>query len=172
MDPQLAQLLLLHGQQRMMAPPAQQPGAPPVAYPPLGASLAGGNNGVVPTTSTTNDVGQVIDENGNPLPSYARGEPAFGNASVGGGGGGYSSGSPAGDTGTTEAGGGAAKPGFSKVADALRGVVAPPRPDVVKPASPHPPAIRPIQGGELINLMASLGIAPKDVPSLRTAIGR
>lgn len=170
MDPQLQQLLMAFGQQRLTQPIDQQPGAPPMpgsqpAYPSLGTSLRP-NNGVVPTTSTTNDVGQIIDENGNPLPSYAPGEKPFGNASVGGGGG-----APA-DTGTTEAGGGMKAPGFSKVADALRGVVAPPRPDVVKPSTPHLPNLRPIAGGELINLLASLGISPKDVPSLRQSIGR
>jgi hypothetical protein len=172
MDP-LQQLLML-GQQR-----AQQrgipfdPNQPQPGYPPLGQSLQPtpmlaqpvANNGVVPTTSRTNDVGQIIDENGNPLQSYARGEPAFGNASVGG--------STAGAPGAAPAAPGAGAPGGqNRLLETLKGLAAPRPPDVVKPSTPHLPPLRPIEGGGLIQLMASLGIAPKDVPGLKQSIGR
>jgi hypothetical protein len=131
--------------------PAAFPDQP--AYPPLGASLQpAGNNGVVPTTT-------ALDENGQPLPTYARGErpPA----------------SMAPDTGRTEAGGTpSTAPRRGGLIEGLRGLAQPARPDVVKTSTPHLPPLRPIQGGELIQLMTSLGIGPKDIPGLRQTIGR
>jgi hypothetical protein len=62
-----------------------------------------------------------------------------------------------------------------KLVDALRGVSAPRAPDVVKPGTPHLPPLRPIEGGQLIGLMASLGIQPKDLfqlPTLGASLGR
>lgn len=45
----------------------------------------------------------------------------------------------------------------------LRGVQAPAAPVAQKVGTPHPPQMRPIQGGGLVNLLASLGIGPRDV---------
>lgn len=150
---------------QVLPDPINPPAAPPgfmgqPTYPPLGASLA-------PTTSSTNAEGQPIDEQGNPLPSYARGERPFGNASVSGGGG-----APNYTSGTPQMGGQGGQGSGNKLVDALRGIAAPPRPDVVKPSTPHLPPLRSIEGGGLIQLMASLGISPKDVPGLKQSIGR
>ena len=46
---------------------------------------------------------------------------------------------------------------------ALRGVQAPKPPEAQKVSTPHPPQQRPIQGGELINMLAAMGIGPRDV---------
>lgn len=165
MDPQLQQLLMSLGQNRLQT--GTVPNNP--VYPPIGQSLQPvANNGVVPTTSLTNDVGQIIDEQGNPLPSYARGERAFGNANVGA----AAAGTTPGAAGVSGAPGAAGTGGPNKLVEALKGAAAPRPPDVVKPSTPHLPPLRPIEGGGLVQLMASLGISPKDIPGLKQSIGR
>lgn len=52
------------------------------------------------------------------------------------------------------------------LANALRGVQAMKPPEPQRVATPHPPAQRPIQGGELVNMLAALGMGPRDVFSL------
>lgn len=163
MDPQLQQLLMSLGQNRLQT--GTVPNNP--VYPPIGQSLQPvANNGVVPTTSLTNDVGQIIDEQGNPLPSYARGERAVGNANPGQSTQGMMT------SGQAPAGGMPGGGGGNKLLEALKGAAAPRPPDVVKPSTPHLPPLRPIEGGGLVQLMASLGISPKDVPGLKQSIGR
>jgi hypothetical protein len=56
------------------------------------------------------------------------------------------------------------------LAGALRGVqtMQPPAAQTVR--TPPPPALRPIEAGQLINTLASLGIKPQDLP--RLGIGR
>jgi len=44
----------------------------------------------------------------------------------------------------------------SNLAQSLRGVSAPPRPDVVKPSTPHAPQIARVQGGSLQDLLSTL----------------
>jgi hypothetical protein len=140
-------------------PPGQIGGAFP-QYPALGQSLS-------PTSSATNAEGQMIDAQGNPI--------------VAGGGGGMMGGGGLGGTptgqgdastpDTTDAKGGST----NRLLAGLRAVQAPARPDVVKPSTPHLPPLRPIQGGDLVAMLTSLGITPKDlmsVPTLGASLGR
>lgn len=162
MDPQLQQLLMALGQQRLQT--GTVPNNPP-AYPPVGQSL----QPMVPAPAMgAGATTTALDEQGNPLPTYGRGEPAFGNANVGGGGTMPSNATPT----AGQAPGGFLPGGGNKLLEALKGVAAPRPPDVVKPSTPHLPPLRPIEGGGLIQLMASLGISPKDVPGLKQSIGR
>lgn len=58
----------------------------------------------------------------------------------------------------------AARPGGALL-DALRGIKAPEAPQAQRVATPHAPAQRAIgSGNELVQLLMSLGIGPKDIP--------
>lgn len=129
---------------------------------PLGAAL----NPI--STSQTSGTGALLDAAGNPV--RLPGQPGV---------------SPeGGDQGTMPAGGAAASgtdglfnsgPQFSKFAQALRGVQAPAAPRVQTVATPHAPPIRPIQSGQLVNMLAALGVGPRDalqLPTLRQNLAR
>lgn len=61
--------------------------------------------------------------------------------------------------------------GNNALIGALRGVSAPAAPVAQKIATPHAPVQRPIQGGELVNMLAALGMGPRDVfqlPKIRS----
>jgi hypothetical protein len=72
----------------------------------------------------------------------------------------------------------AGTPGFGQklgsLAQGLRGVTAPAAPVAQRVATPHAPVARPIgSGNELVSLLMSLGIGPKDiVPGFRLPGGR
>jgi hypothetical protein len=52
--------------------------------------------------------------------------------------------------------------------DALKGVIAPPAPSSQKVGTPHPPAMGKLQGGNVAELLASLGIGPQQAfPGLK-----
>lgn len=58
--------------------------------------------------------------------------------------------------------------------NALRGVQAAAAPTAQKVATPNAPVQRPIQGGELVNMLAAMGLGPRDVwtpPRIRTGGG-
>lgn len=63
---------------------------------------------------------------------------------------------------------------MDRIAQVLRGVQAPPRPDVVKPSTPHGPPVQHIQGGNIAQLLQHLypQLAQRlPIPSLGGALG-
>jgi hypothetical protein len=60
--------------------------------------------------------------------------------------------------------------GQSSILDALRGVKAPAPPQVQTVRTPPPPVLAPIKGGELINMMTSLGVSPQDLMRLKLGV--
>lgn len=62
----------------------------------------------------------------------------------------------------------------SNILNSLRGVTAPAAPVAQKVGTPHAPQLRPIQGGELVNMLAAMGMGPRDIwtpPRIRTGGG-
>jgi hypothetical protein len=181
MDP-LQQLLLSLGQQRLQGQgvgggiqPSQTLGQ---SLQPIQPQML--SQPMVPLPATgTGDTTTPVDEQGNPLRTYARGEPAFGNSRDAVTGGGYTpsgSNTPPADTGSSEAGGmGGGKAPFAgtgnKFLDALRGVQAPAPPKVQTVGTPNLPPLRPIDQGELVKLLASLGIGPQQAMSMKLGRG-
>jgi hypothetical protein len=75
----------------------------------------------------------------------------------------YVSQPPGGGGGGDPTGGG----GANKLLDALRGVKAPAPPEVQRVATPPPPRLAPIQGGEFFAMLSSLGIGPQEFLKMR-----
>lgn len=68
----------------------------------------------------------------------------------------------------------AASVGGNSILNSLRGVTAPAAPQAQKVGTPHTPQLRPIQGGELVNMLAAMGLGPRDIwtpPRIRTGGG-
>lgn len=106
-------------------------------------------------------------------PTTTAASPVVGSASAAdiGGGAGYYGGSPTTNPNlapTTSVG------GSSNILNSLRGVTAPAAPTAQKVSTPHAPQVRPIQGGELVNMLAAMGMGPRDIwtpPRIRTGGG-